>query len=300
MDQPRFASILRRLLMALGHRLNSALFRYQVRTGLILAVGEGLEAVAASGDAATQQQTDTPGQEEDASVAHSQDDDGAEQGDQSQKDDGGEKLTDDQKTIRKLQRRVDRLTAGRGAATREAELLREQIAQIQERQPKGQQEDEPTKGVDPRQVDRMVSERAQQLRQRQQFDERANEVVTEGRKLPGFTEAVRTLAEEVPMWRRDGTPTPFTEAVLDAEKPAELLRWLGNNPDEAAPLANLTPTQLGRRLAKLEDRIAQEAKGKKSGAPDPLKPVTPRGDVVKDEGAMTDAEWRAQRFKKRA
>jgi hypothetical protein len=297
MDHSRFASILRRLVMALGQRLNGALFRYQVRTGLILAAGEGLEAVAASGDAASQQQTGAPGQE-DAGVAHPQDGDGAEQGDQSQGDDGGDKLTDDQKTIRKLQRRIDRLTAGRGAATREAELLREQMAQLQQQQPKGQ--DEPSKGIDPREVDRLANERAQVLHRQQSVAQRANAVLQGGKKLQGFDQAVNAVADEVPFTDSKGRPTPFIEAVLDAEKPAELLHWLGNNPDEAAALANLSPTQLGRRLAKLEDRIAVEAKDKTSAAPKPLKAVVTRGDVQKDEGAMTDAEWRAQRFKKRA
>lgn len=298
MHPSRFASILRRLVIALGHRLNGALFRYQVRTGLILAAGEGLEAAAASGGAAAegQQQTDVPGQQDaDPGQPQTDADEGA--ADQSTQDEGGEKLSDDQKTIRKLQRRIDRLTAGRGAATREAELLRDQLAQLQQK-PEGQKEDEPGKGIDPREVDRLANERAQQLHRQQSVAQRANAVLESGKKLQGFDEAVNAVADEVPFTDRQGRPTPFIEAVLDADKPAELLHWLGNNPDEAAGLANLSPTQLGRRLAKLEDRIAQEAKGKTSGAPNPLKVVTPRGNVVKDEASMTDAEWRAQRFKR--
>lgn len=235
---------------------------------------EATTEIAAPGDAA-QQQTAQPGQE-DAALAQQQED-ASEQGDQSQGDDGGEKLTDEQKTIRKLQRRIDRLTAGRGAATREAELLREQMAQLQQK-PQAQEDDR--QAIDPQEIDRLANERAQLLHRRQSVATRANAVLEGGKKLPGFDQAVNAVAEEVPFTDRRGVPTPFIEAVLDADKPAELLHWLGNNPDEAAAFANLSPAQIGRRLAKLEDRIEREAKAS-SKAPPPLTPVRGVGQPAK-------------------
>jgi hypothetical protein len=55
-----------------------------------------------------------------------------------------------------------------------------------------------------------------------------------------------------------------------------VFKYLGENPDEAESLADLTPAQLGRRLAKLEDRLTQSAKAKTSSAPRPLQPLSAR------------------------
>ncbi len=226
----------------------------------------------ATGSEAPQGSNAAHGQEN-AALAQ-QHDDADEHGDQSQGDEGGEKLTDDQKTIRRMQRRIDRLTAGRGAAQREAELLRTEIERRGQGQQQAQEEGQP-KGQDPQDIDRLATERAQQLHRQQSISTRANAVMDAGRKLQGFDQAVNVVADEVPFTDRKGVPTPFIEAVLDTDKPAELLHWLGNNPDEAAAFVNLTPSQIGRRLAKLEERIAREAKST-SSAPTPLRPVQSR------------------------
>jgi hypothetical protein len=232
--------------------------------------------------------------------------DAAEQGDQSPDD--GEKLTDEQKTIRKLQRRIDRLTAGRGAAQREAELVREELARIQGR-PQEQDEERSQRDIDRitaegRDIDRIVTEKAKVLAQQQAIATRAAAVMDSGKKYAGFNEAVNAVADEVPFTVRGGGPSPFIEAVMDnkPEKAAEVLNWLGNNPDEAAQFNGLSPAQIGRRLAKLEDRLEREAKGKTSSAPQPLTPVTAKAVGDKDPKTMTDAEfaaWRKAQISKR-
>jgi hypothetical protein len=258
-------------------------------------VSTEIEPIVATDDAA-QQQNGAPGQEV-AEVAQPQE---GEQADQSQESEG-EKLTEEQKTIRKLQRRVDRLTAGRGAATREAEILREQLARLAQ-QPDEQQEQEPQR-FDPKEIDRLANERARELTRQQAVAERANAVMTAGKKLAGFDEAVNTVAEEVAFTDRQGRPTAFIEAVLAADKPAEVLHWLGQNPDEAAAFKNLTPVQIGLRIAKLESRIEREAKNT-SAAPTPLRPVSSRtapgntpsdSDNIKDWMAKEEARLAAKR-----
>jgi hypothetical protein len=229
-------------------------------------VSELADPIVATDDAA-QQQNGASGQEV-AEIAQPQED--AEQPDQSPESEG-EKLTEEQKTIRKLQRRVDRLTAGRGAATREAELLREQLAGLQQ-QPTEQQDEQ---RFDPKEIDRLATERARELTRQQAVAEKANAVIAAGKKFAGFDEAVNTVAEEVPFTDRKGNPTPFIEAVLDTDKPAAVLHWLGNNPDEAAAFRTLTPVQIGRRIALLKSRIEREAKNT-SAAPTPLRPVSSR------------------------
>lgn len=249
---------------------------------------ETTETIAAGSEAApnTVLSNAAPGQDTDAALARQHDDANAQ--DQSQDSEDGEKLTDEQKTIRRMQRRIDRLTAGRGAAQREAELLRvemERRGQPQER------EDETPQAIDPREIDRLATERAQQLHRQQTVADRANAVINSGKKLPGFDLAVNAVADEVPFTDRRGAPTPFIEAVLDTDKPAELLHWLGNNPDEAAKFAHLTPAQTGRQLAKLEERIARDAAKTTSSAPAPLRPVQSRstaGAEPQDSDSIED------------
>jgi hypothetical protein len=121
-------------------------------------------------------------------------------------------------------------------------------------------------------------------------------VLRDGAKVEGFDAAVDAVAEVIPFRDRAGRPTPFIEAVLDADNPPALLKYLGENPDEAEELADLTPAQLGRRLAKLESKLG--AKKQTSAAPAPIRPVSGASKVTPDEARMSDAEWRAQRFKR--
>lgn len=229
--------------------------------------------VVPSNDAA-QQQNDVPGQQ-DAEVAQPQSD--AAQTPQEAQPEAGEKLTDEQKRIRALERRIARQAAARGAAEREAEMLRAQVEQQQ--RPAQEQDNSEQPRLTPERIEQLAAERARVIAYQADVERRADAMLKAGAKLDGFEAALAAVREEVPLvWatRAGEMPTPFLEAVLEAEKPAELLRWLGQNPDEAAAFADLSPAQIGRRIAKLEERLEREAKAKTSAAPTPLKPVTSR------------------------
>lgn len=226
-------------------------------------------------------------------------------------EDGDKPLTDEQRAVRKLQRRVDRLTAKRGGLERENELLRQQLERLGHLQqsPAGQsQDDGASEGQgEPRpkgrqlteaDVERLAIERAKELHRQQTISERVGRVLASGSKLDGFDAAVNAVAEVVPFTDRQGRPTAFIEAVLDADDPAAVLKYLGDNPDEADDFADLTPAQLGRRLAKLEDKLKPGAKKETSAAPKPLKPVSGNNAGSEpDPSKMTDAEFIAWRKK---
>jgi len=183
-------------------------------------------------------------------------------------------LTPEQRAARKMQRRIDTLTAGRGAAQREAQLWREraEAAEAARQQP-AQADDEPSqRQTDPREFDALVTQRAEQLARQQGIARQVQTVLKAGSSLDGFDDAVNTVADEVPFTDSRGRPTAFIEAVLDSENPAALLHHLGQNPEEAAEYAGLTPAQIGRRIARLEDKLAASAKRQISKAPAPLKP----------------------------
>jgi hypothetical protein len=84
----------------------------------------------------------------------------------------------------------------------------------------------------------------------------ALQLIAAGKGIEGFELAVNAVAEEIPFIDREGRPTPFIEAVLEAEKPAELLHWLGSHVDALAAFVGLTPVQTGRRMLLLEQSIA--------------------------------------------
>jgi hypothetical protein len=222
---------------------------------------------------------------------------------QQQEQPQGDKLTPEQRRLKQLQRTVDRRTERLGALARETEILRERLAQFeQQNRPAQPEQDEEQPRLTADDIERLATERARELRQQETVRERAAAVMQSGKKLDGFDEAVNAVAEEVPFTDRKGRPTPFIEAVLDADKPAEILHWLGKNPDEAAKFATLTPAQIGRHLAKLEDQIAREAKDKTSGAPKPLEPLRGGAKGEKEPSSMTDAEfaaWRKAQIAKR-
>jgi hypothetical protein len=196
---------------------------------------------------------------------------------QTQEQPQGDPLTPEQRRLKQLQRTVDRRTERLGGLSRENQLLREQLAKFeQSASVPADQDDEPAR-LTPADIDRLANERARELRLQDTVRERAAVVMSAGKKLDGFDEAVNAVAEEVPFTDRAGRPTPFIQAVFEADKPAEVLHYLGRNPDEAAKFVGMTPAQIGRHLAKLEDRIERDAKSM-SNAPPPLRPVNPRSD----------------------
>lgn len=235
-------------------------------------LAQGASAGAASVDSQGQTAQLEP---QTAGDAHQQTDAG-EAADQSHsaEDEADKGLTDAEKTIRKQLRRIERLTAKRGAAEREAEILRQQLAEFQQRASRQDEDGEPAKRqLTEADIDRIAREKAEELTRQRAIGERVGKVLKEGSKLDGFNAAVDAVAEVVPFMDKRGKPTPFIEAVLDADNPAELLKYLGDNPEEAEELADLTPARLGRRLATLELKLKPGATKQTSSAPKPLQPI---------------------------
>jgi len=210
-----------------------------------------------------------------AEVAHPVEDGEAEE----VKEPEGEKLTDDQKTIRNLRRRIDKLNGKVGATARERELL---LAELQQRTSGDESEAKPD-------VERIATERAQEIVKAKALNEKAEAVLKSGKRIEGFQSAVETLRDEIPFADSKGRPTAFLEAVLDLDSPAKVIKYLGDNPDEASEFADLSPVQIGRRLAKLESKL--EGSGKtKSNAPAPIEPLGGARSSVTDlsSAAMDD------------
>ncbi|MGH7186489.1 MAG: hypothetical protein ACREIB_09485, partial [Pseudomonadota bacterium] len=151
----------------------------------------------------------------------------------------------------------------------------------------------------PQDIEQRAVQRAREMVHYQSLNEKADKALKSGAKLSGFTEAVSALREEVSFADRSGRITPFLEAVLDADDPARVIHYLGQNPDEAAEFADLSPAQLGRRLEKLETRLAQDGKAK-SKAPAPIEPIGGARAKTGDLQSMSMDDYVAHRRKQKA
>jgi hypothetical protein len=194
------------------------------------------------------------------------------------------------KAIKRMERRINRKHAEAAEAKAERDWLKQRLEQYEaQRAPEEKQE------VDPRDFERAVTQRAQEVAEAREFDRQCNEVAAKGaKKFPDFQDAVNTLTSELPLFDSKGAPTPAMRVVLEADNPPALLHYLGKNPDLASELADLTPTQLSRRLDRIEREMATP---KTSNAPKPLEPVKAAASESGLSAAKSDQEWAALRDK---
>ena len=200
------------------------------------------------------------------------------------------------KSLKRLERRIDRVTAARYQAEAEREQARQEAAQLKARlQQFEQQEEQPRQPqVDPLQL-------ANEIATVREITAKSNTIAKDGEAKFGkaeFAGALRTVQEEAgPLFTPKGTPTAIGEAVLSADEPAALLHYLGTNPDVAAELAELTPIQAARRIARIEIEMSKPVPPKESKAPRPITPV--RASSAASGGLSDDLpidEW-ARRFR---
>jgi hypothetical protein len=200
------------------------------------------------------------------------------------------------KSLKRLERRIDRVTAARYQAEAEREQARQETAQLKARlQQFEQQEEQPrSPQVDPMQL-------ANEIATVREITSRSNSIAKDGEAKFGkaeFAQALRTVQDEAgSLFTPRGTPTAIGEAVLSADEPAALLHYLGTNPDIAAELADLTPVQAARRIARIEIEMSKPVAPKQSNAPRPITPV--RASSAASGGLSDDLpieEW-AKRFR---
>lgn len=200
---------------------------------------------------------------------------------------------DPAKVVKRMNRRIDRLTAARYQAEARAEQAAAEVEQWRARFSQEQpQEREPQQ--DPVAL-------AKEIAHVDRVTEKANGIAKDGEKRFGaeFKASVAAVNAEVgALFDRRGKATPVGEAILSADDPAALLHHIGTNPDLAADLAEMSPIQQARNLARIEFEMAKPREVKQTQAP---KPITPGRAVTRDTGNLSDdlpiEEW-AKRFQK--
>lgn len=213
---------------------------------------------------------------------------------------------DHDKTIRKLQRRIDSRTRGLGERDAEIAHLRRQLEQRE-----AQRTDTTTQGEGGSTQSRPLSEADIETRARQLADDRVyresissktQSMVKAGKEFDGFQELAAEVAQEIPFLDRSGKPTPFIEDVLerDPKVAAELLTYLGRNPDVLGDLAEMSERQRVRKLALIEIEITKKPE-RRSTAPKPIANLSgnSRGDPDPDTNTRGWIEARNKKLNTR-
>lgn len=200
------------------------------------------------------------------------------------------------RAIKRMERRIDRKHAEAAVANERVRVLEERLASVEKAQPAPEKVE-----VDPRELERVIEERTAERTRIQTLNKQCDAVAEEGKKkFKDFDVALAAVRAEIPLFDQKGA-TPALQVILEADQPAALLHYLGTNPDVVSELADLTPTQLARRLDRIEREMA--AKPKTSAAPKPIEPVSGKATAsLAYSPEMTDtqyAKWReGQRTRK--
>ena len=184
--------------------------------------------------------------------------------------------TAEQRELARLRRRVDNLT-------RQKYELRAAVtpAQQQQQQHADENDDEPV-SMTRAELQRHIAEQAKQLApaltQQQAVVDRRQGVVTSLAKEWG-AEKFDTLASDLDdvfggLADRSGAPKPATDAIFESDNPKGLIEYLTDpdNVEEAERIATMSPTQAGRAIARIEDKIAAAGK---AGKPKPSNAAAP-------------------------
>ena len=158
---------------------------------------------------------------------------------------------------------------------------------------------------DPAYIAEMASQRLRAQMQQEAMQRRqAAEAQIVKQRQEEFISKVEAVKAEIPDYEAVAfgpKVTPYitdtvAQAVQSCDRSAEVAYWLGKNVEAAKEIASMPPMQAAIEIGRIEARLPSPKKV--SAAPDPIKPVAGRTDIIeKDEDDMTPDEWAAWRNK---
>lgn len=182
------------------------------------------------------------------------------------------------------QKRIDRLTAEKYEAKRQAAELAQELAQYRQ----------PADNTATQDIPRLVQEQARQLVAEEKFNDACNRVFKAGvKESPEFEANLKTL-QSVGEINRE-----FLETVTDMDAGHRVLNYLGAHPEEAEEILSLPPRKQVMALAKIEASIGKPSPAPVSNVPAPIRPVGSKAAPVEPEHFATTAEYIAWRNKSR-
>lgn len=222
-------------------------------------------------------------------------------------------------------KRIDELTREKYDAQRERDYWREQAIRNQ-RQPEQRQEqasqedeasDEPTMEQHGWDIAAYTKALYDWHKQRDaKTAQKAKDAESEQERAKRYQDSVNQFAEQHPDFYdvfHGGLPVSvlMAEAITEADNPAAIAYYLGQNPDEAARIAALSPSGVSRAIGRIEAKLESQAAPAAveqarqpetktvTKAPPPVTTLSGAPPVVKDLTEMSMADYDAQRRKER-
>lgn len=201
---------------------------------------------------------------------------------------------------RQSQRRIDKRTADYYREQARANQLAQEKEALEARLREfSTDEQQPQGNIDPQKLHQVISMQAKHIARMQIIGEKCNQVAVEGTKeFSDFPEKLAVVNLEVGnLFDQNQHPTETMQIILESDSPAKLLHYLGSNPDIASSLSGMTPTQLARKLDRIEREMSEKAKKQTSGAPKPITPVQGAAANTELHSGLSDEEWIRRREK---
>lgn len=194
----------------------------------------------------------------------------------------------------RFQERIDKLTADKYNAEREAEALRYRLHQMETRE-KAPIDYEDYNAVEKARLAEVLDERQMSETHEQMMSaaERANLVRQElfAEKIKAARAEIPDLDESLQTFAQLRVTPESAEIIAESDKAAQIAHYMGRNPHVADQIASLSPVQQGRAIAQIEARVTLPSK-KVSTAPKPVSKVAAQQTPgVKSPAEMTAAEY---------
>lgn len=231
--------------------------------------------------------------------------------------DTAEQPDEEHKVPKGVQKRIDRLTRERYQLKGELEAMRRMAVQqpapqaqqsAAEGAPKAEQFSTYEEFLEAKAEWKAEQKVAEVLRKQQESTQRQSAEAERQKVAQAWESRVEAASdayddfEEVALSPDLPVSAPMAEAIKRAEKGADVLYYLGKNPEIAGQIARLDPLSAAIRIGEIAATLARPVAKKATSAPPPINPVGARASTAKDPSKMTDAEfaaWRREQIKRR-
>lgn len=230
---------------------------------------------------------DVEGAKEGEDKEDEESDDG-EKGDDEKDDKEKKELTEEQKTILKLEKTIERLQKRVGRTTGERDTIKKDLndakAALEEAKVEGKQP------LTEEEVERRAEAKATEKQNQKEFDNAQAKLIKEATAID------KTFMVKVQEMAKDVAPIPafMIGALEDLDNGGAVLNYLTDNVEDYEEIFQLTPAKMVMRLTKISDKLIEEAKPKKkviSKVPPPNDPIsggTRSPQVLSDKMPMDD------------
>jgi hypothetical protein len=190
-------------------------------------------------------------------------------------------------------KRIGQITAKRHEAERQRDALNSENATLRE-QLKQFANGQTPEALPADEVERRASQLATERAHQMEFNNRCNSVAEQGGKEFGqaFNQSIANLQAA------GVTTNEFLDVATQLDDSAKVLHYLGQHPDEAMRIAELSPARMAMELTKLSSKAGQLTSKPVSKAPAPITPVDGIGGASSGYSDSDDiGRWMEQRNK---